>query len=173
MHILTPWTVAAIISQAVQCPLHQPWNIHSHGCRNLVCGNITFDWSTLLKPCTRTLSILHTTRLKSPLTSLSFSLLSSFDEMFRFTEARNWPSIQSLQCGFCRSSHGQGEQSLLIQRSSVCMTVAFEMASLKIYNGNPDKPCESRCCSGATLANSGSLRVLMLMLPSGGSTKIP
>ena len=42
--ILTLWTVAAVISQAVQCPLPQPWNVLSHGCRNLVCGNTTLDW---------------------------------------------------------------------------------------------------------------------------------
>ena len=93
--------------------------------------------------------------------------------MFRLREAKNWPSIQSLRYGFCRSSHGRGEQSLLIQRSSVCITVAFEMANLKTYNGNSDKSCESRCCSGATMANFGLLQGPTWMLLSGGSTKVP
>ena len=64
--------------------------------------------------------------------------------MFRLEEeVGNWPSIQSLRYGFCRSGYGRLEQSLLMQRFSVCITVSFEVASLKGFNRNSDKSCES------------------------------
>ena len=89
MLVLTLWTVAAIISQAVQCPPPQPWNVLSHECHNLVCANTHLDWSTLLIPYTRTPSILHMTLSTSSLTSLSFPSLSYFCGMSRLKEARN------------------------------------------------------------------------------------
>ena len=139
--ILSLWTIAALIAQAVQCPPPQPWNILSQDCRNLVCGSTTLEWSSPLTPYTRAPSILHTTQSISSLTSLSFPSPSSFYGMFKSEEARNRPSMQSLRYGSCRSSYGRGEQLLLMQRSSVCITVAFEMASLKEYNQNADKSC--------------------------------
>ena len=111
MFILTLWTVAAIFAQALQCPPPQPWNILSLECRNLVCGNITTNWNTLPTPYTRTPSILRTTQSISSLTSLSCPSLSSFYGLFRLKGIRNWPSIQSLRYGFCRSSHGRKKRS--------------------------------------------------------------
>ena len=47
------------------------------------------------------------------------------------------------------------------------------MASFDKYNGNSDKSCKARCCSGATLANLEWAQGPTLMLPSGDSTEIP
>ena len=80
MLILTLWTVAAIISQAVQCPLPQPWNVLSRGCRNLVCGNTTLDRSAPLTSYKDALYLTYDAiNIATDLTIIAFAIILLWD----------------------------------------------------------------------------------------------
>lgn len=166
---LTLWTGAAIITHAVQCPLPKPWDSSMIGCLNQVCWLLLYGRSLAEK--LNSGSTLSYLRKHKHIHRYCHYPSASGDIMGRSNRARSEEGHLFSLC------HTDSVRQILIWRSRfwakglsrVCIASALELASLKEYFDNADKPCAWESYMFIALTNDEENQGSMLILQSGDS----